>query len=86
MRSVKELEKQQVGLRMPTYLLNELDEMTKKYKVNRSEILIEATQSYLKSVKEQEVHERLGEAMKEVKLAMDGKIKLRDARSLLDEL
>ncbi|WP_428087489.1 hypothetical protein [Candidatus Thioglobus sp.] len=86
MRLVKDLEKQQVGVRMPTYLLNDIDEITKKYKVNRSEILIEAVKSYVAEIKEQVVYERLGESMQEVKLMMDGKIPTIDARSLIDEL
>ena len=86
MHSIKELEKQQVGLRMPTYLLNDIDEITSKYKVNRSEILIEAAKSYIASVKEKEVYERLGEAMQEVKLMMDGKIPKISARDTIKQL
>ncbi|SFV62089.1 hypothetical protein MNB_SUP05-5-630 [hydrothermal vent metagenome] len=86
MHPIAELEKQQVGLRMPVYLLNELDELTSKYKVNRSDILIEATKSYIQAIKEDEVHGRLKTALKEVKMDIDGKLELPDARSLLDEL
>lgn len=86
MHTISELKKQQVGVRMPTYLLNEIDEITSKYKVNRSEILIEAAKSYVASVKEQEVYDRLGESLQEVKLMIDGKIPTMSARSLLDEL
>ncbi|MBE8190426.1 MAG: hypothetical protein HAW58_06205 [Candidatus Thioglobus sp.] len=86
MHTILELKKQQVGVRMPTYLINEIDEISKKYKVNRSEILIEGAKEYVSSVKEQEVYERLGEALQEVKLMTDGKIPKISARSLLDEI
>ena len=86
MHTIKELEKQQVGLRMPAYLLEEIDEARGKYKVNRSEFLIEATQSYLKLVKEREFYEDLRGSMQEAKLMIDGKIPSKSARSLLDEL
>ncbi|SMN02574.1 hypothetical protein SPONN_1319 [uncultured Candidatus Thioglobus sp.] len=86
MHPVAELKKQQVGFRMPAYLLNKVDKVIQKYEINRSEFLNEATKTYLETIKEEEVYERLGEAMKEVKLAMDGKIQLKSAQSLLDEL
>lgn len=86
MHTIAELEKQQVGLRMPTYLLNELDELTSEYNVNRSDILIEATKSYIESIKEEKVYQRLGEAMGEVKLMIDGKIPTLSARDHIKEL
>lgn len=86
MHTISGLKKQQVGVRMPTYLLNDIDKISNKYKVNRSEILIESAKNYVASVKEKEVHKRLEEAMKEAKLMIDGKIPSIDARSLLDEL
>jgi len=47
MHTLHELEKQQVGLRLNTYLVNELDEMTKTYSVNRSDIIVEAIKAYI---------------------------------------
>ena len=58
------MEKQQVGLKMPTYLLNNIDGIITEYKVNRSKILI----------KEQDVYEHLHETLQEVKLIKEGKI------------
>ena len=86
MRPIAELEKQQVGLRMPTYLLNDIDEITSKYRINRSEFLIEAAKSYVDSVQEDDVHARLGEAMQEVRLMMDGKIPTISARDTIEGL
>ncbi len=45
MNTLSSLEKQQVGLRVPKYLLDEIDEFTKTYSVNRSEVIIEAIKS-----------------------------------------
>lgn len=47
MHTLRELEKQQVGLRLNTYLVNELDEMTKTFSVNRSDIIVEAIKAYI---------------------------------------
>ncbi|SMN12123.1 hypothetical protein SPBRAN_334 [uncultured Candidatus Thioglobus sp.] len=86
MHAIAELKKKQVGFRMPTYLLNKVDKVIDKYEVNRSEFLNEATRRYLQKIQEEEVYERLGEAMQEVKLAMDGKIQLKSARLTIEEL
>ena len=51
MRDLASLEKQQVGLRVPKYLLDEVDEFTKKFSVNRSEVIIEAIKSYVEEQK-----------------------------------
>ncbi|MGM0518758.1 MAG: hypothetical protein ACQERD_03825 [Campylobacterota bacterium] len=42
MYTLDELEKQQVGLRLPRFLINEIDELTKEYSLNRSEIITES--------------------------------------------
>jgi len=47
MHTLAQLEKQQVGLRLPKYLLDDIDEFTKKYSLNRTEIIIEALKSYV---------------------------------------
>ncbi len=86
MHSIAELEKQQVGLRMPTYLLNDIDELIGEYQVNRSEFLIEATKSYIALMKEEAVYQRLGEALGEVKLMVDGKIPTISARDTIEAM
>ncbi|SHA08069.1 hypothetical protein BTHERMOSOX_864 [Bathymodiolus thermophilus thioautotrophic gill symbiont] len=86
MHSIPELETQQVNLNIPTYLLNDIDEITEKYKVDRSEVLIEAAKSYVASIVEQDVHERLYKAFQEVRQMREGKTPKTSARSLLDEL
>lgn len=51
MHNLASLEKQQVGLRVPKYLLDEIDEFTKNFSVNRSEVIIEAIKSYVEEQK-----------------------------------
>ncbi|MGB6329567.1 MAG: ribbon-helix-helix domain-containing protein [Halarcobacter sp.] len=51
MHNLSSLEKQQVGLRVPKYLLDEIDEFTNKFSVNRSEVIIEAIKSYVEEQK-----------------------------------
>lgn len=46
MNSVVQLQKQQVGLRLPKYLIERIDECTEKHDLNRSDI-IESIKSYI---------------------------------------
>ena len=83
---MQKIQTQQVGLRLPTYLVDEVDEFIKDFNVSRTTFIAEAISNFLKQQKEKEVHARLGEAMQEVRLMMDGKIPTKSARSLLDEI
>ncbi|CAA6822082.1 MAG: Unknown protein, partial [uncultured Sulfurovum sp.] len=47
MYTIQELEKQQIGLRLPQYLIDDIDEFTQQFAVNRTDIVIEALRSYL---------------------------------------
>ena len=47
MHSLSELQKQQVGLRLPRYLIEQIDEFTKEYNLNRTDIIIESISSYV---------------------------------------
>jgi metal-responsive CopG/Arc/MetJ family transcriptional regulator len=51
MYSLRQLEKQQVGLRLHAYLVEELDELTKIFAVNRTDIIVEAISSYISQQK-----------------------------------
>ena len=53
MNTLSSLEKQQVSLHVPKYLLDEIDEFTKTFSVNRSEVIIEAIKSYVEIQKEE---------------------------------
>ena len=86
MHAMQKIQTQQVGLRLPTYLVDEVDEFIKDFNVNRTTFIAEAISNFLKQQKEKEVHARLGKAMQEVRLMMDGKIPAISARDTIEEL
>ena len=47
MHSLAQLQKQQVGLRLPVYLVEQIDELTKEYNLNRTDIIIESIKYYI---------------------------------------
>lgn len=67
MHNLSSLEKQQVGLRVPKYLLDEIDEFTKSFSVNRSEVIIEAIKSYVEEQKVNIFYSEFDEACSELK-------------------
>lgn len=67
MNDLASLEKQQVGLRVPKYLLDEIDEFTKTFSVNRSEVIIEAIKSYVEEQKANMFYSEFDEACIELK-------------------
>ena len=48
MHSLAQLQKKQVGLRLPVYLIEQIDEFTKEYNLNRTDIIIESIKSYIR--------------------------------------
>ncbi len=58
MYSLEQLEKQQIGLRLPQYLIDDIDEFTKQFSVNRTDIVIEALRSYIQEQKEKFLFEK----------------------------
>ena len=52
MNSLEQLEKQQIGLRLPKYLVDDIDEFTKEFSLNRTDIIVEAIRSYIERQKE----------------------------------
>lgn len=58
MYTLEQLEKQQIGLRLPKYLINEIDAFTKEFSVNRTDIVIEALRSYIEEQKEKYLFEK----------------------------
>ncbi|WP_201352019.1 ribbon-helix-helix domain-containing protein [Hydrogenimonas urashimensis] len=88
MHSLKELEKQQVGLRLPKYLIDEIDELTAKFSLNRTEVIIEAVKSYVEAQKEELFYEEFDNASKELKkvLKKEDHHNLQTLDALIDEL
>ncbi len=59
MHNLAQLEKQQVGLRLPKYLVNEIDEFTKTFSLNRTDVITEAIKSYISEQKAQMLYDRI---------------------------
>ena len=58
MYNLEQLEKQQIGLRLPQYLIDDIDDFTKQFSVNRTDIVIEALRSYIQEQKEKFLFEK----------------------------
>lgn len=86
MRDISTLEKQQVGLRVPKYLLDEVDNFTKMFDVNRSEVIIEAIRTYIKEQKANLFYKEFEESCKELKNNLEYKNnKTTTLEDLIDE-
>lgn len=86
MHNLTALEKQQVGLRVPKYLLDEIDEFTQNFSVNRSEVIIEAIKSYVKEQKAVMFYNEFNEAAKELKDTIDNDKSKNTLEDLINEL
>ena len=89
MHSLAQLQKQQVGLRLPKYLLEEIDALTAQYELNRTDIIIESIKSYIERQKVQEVYDSFDSASKELKNILDNPKEMKNLQTLdelLDEL
>ena len=89
MHSLAQLQKQQVGLRLPKYLLEEIDALTAQYELNRTDIIIESIKSYIERQKIQEVYDSFDSASKELKHILDNPKEMKNLQTLdelLDEL
>jgi len=86
MHSLAQLEKQQVGLRLPKYLVDEIDEFTEQFSLNRTDIITEALKSYIAEQKEKIFYEGFGRALSEVKDMIDGKLPETTLGELINEL
>lgn len=86
MNDLASLEKQQVGLRVPKYLLDEIDEFTKNFSVNRSEVIIEAIKSYIEEQKANIFYSEFDEAAVELNNTIKSKKQKNTLEDLIDEL
>ncbi len=88
MHSIEELEKQQVGLRLPKYLVDEIDAFTEKFSVNRTDIIMEAIKSYVNEQKAKQFYDNFENAAKEIRDLHQGKKpeKMQSLNGLIDEL
>jgi len=89
MHSVYQLQKQQVGLRLPKYLIEKIDEWTQKYNLNRTDVITEAIQSYLAEQEAEEFYNNFDKGCKELKEVLENPKKISEKQTLdefLDEL
>ncbi|MDD3818163.1 MAG: ribbon-helix-helix domain-containing protein [Thiovulaceae bacterium] len=88
MIALEDLQKQQVGLRLPKYLIDELDAFTKEYSLNRSEIITESIKAFIAEQKAKKLYESFDISCKELKdiLQTQEDSKLQTLDGLLDEL
>ncbi len=83
MHAPNQLEKQQVGLRLPKYMIEDVDELTEQFSLNRTDIITEALRSYIAQQKEKMFYDQFREGARELKRALSGE---RDDTKTLDEL
>jgi CopG family transcriptional regulator/antitoxin EndoAI len=88
MHNISQLEKQQVGLKLPKHLIEELDNLTKQFKINRTDIITEAISSYISLQKENLFYENFNNSCKELTQTLKSKKKgdLKSLDELIDEL
>ena len=82
MYNLEQLEKQQIGLRLPQYLIDDIDEFTKQFSVNRTDIVIEALRSYIQEQKEKFLFEK--ELLSRVNEVKDEKVKVLTRSEVFD--
>jgi len=86
MQHIELLRKKQVGLRLPEYLLQELDELSAEYDLNRSEIILEAIRAYLEEQKTRRFYSEFDQAAMELKAAVQGGQSGQTLQDLIHEL
>jgi len=84
MYNIYQLEKQQVGLRLPRYLIEEIDAFTNQFSINRTDIITEAISSYISNQKANMFYNNFNEGCKELKTSLS--LNNTDSMKSLDEL
>lgn len=85
MHHLEQLKKQQVGLRLPKYLVDEIDDLTKNFSINRTDIIIEAIKSYVSEQKAKIFYDDFDNSCQELKAVVNNKKDINDLQTL-DEL
>ena len=71
MHDIYQLEKQQVGLRLPKYLIEEIDVFTKQFSINRTDVITEAISSYISDQKACMFYDDFDKGCKDLKKSLD---------------
>jgi len=74
MYTLEQLEKQQIGLRLPQYMIDEIDEFTQQFSVNCTDIVMEALRAYISEQKEHLQYEQ--ELLNRVSEIKSGEVEL----------
>ncbi len=53
MHNLREIKKQQIGIKLPKHLIDDLDELKEQFSLNRADIVAEAIKSYIDYQKQQ---------------------------------
>jgi len=88
MHNLVELKKEQIGLRLPKYLINDIDAFTKSFSINRTDIIVEAIKSYIAEQKENIFYNDFENSCKELNSELKNK-SCHDAQTLsglIDEI
>ena len=88
MHSLSQLQKQQVGLRLPVYLIEKIDELTDEYQLNRTDIIIESIKTYIEKQETQTFYDSFDQGCKQLKEVLDDPEKVESLQTLdefLDE-
>jgi hypothetical protein len=89
MHDLKQLQKQQVGLRLPKYLIDDIDAFTKEFSINRTDVIIEAVKSYVSEQKAKLFYDEFDNSCKELKSTLENKNttgQMKTLDELIDEL
>lgn len=85
MHDLSQLQKQQVGLRLPKYLIDDIDAFTKEFSINRTDVIIEAIKSYVDEQKAKIFYDEFDDSCKELKSTLENNNSTKDIKTL-DEL
>jgi len=86
MHTLEQLQKQQIGLRLPKYLIEELDNFANEYSLNRSELISEAIKAFIDEQKANLLYKNFDNSCKELKKALKDDSDLMSLEDLIDEL
>ena len=86
MHTLSKLQKQQVGLRLPKYLIERVDELSQEYGLNRTDIITESIRSYIAQQEVEEFSNSFDRSCKELQSAIKNGEELQSLDQLIDEL
>jgi metal-responsive CopG/Arc/MetJ family transcriptional regulator len=82
MHTLQQLEKQQIGLRLPQYMIEEIDKFTQQFSLNRTDIVMEALRAYISEQKEHLLYEK--ELLNRVNEIKNSKVKTLSRNEVFD--